>query len=86
MRDILGGAGFRNLRIDPLTTALVLGRDVDSALEMVCEVGPLSRSLAEIDPQQRAPIVAAVREPLQAALTPAGVALGAACWIVHATA
>ena len=86
VRDVLGGAGFRDVRVDPLTTSLVLGRDVDSALEMVCEVGPLSRSLAGLDPAQRAPIVAAVRAPLQAALSPAGVVLGASCWIVHATA
>jgi len=86
VRDILGGAGFQGIRIDPLTTMLTLGRDVDSALEMVCEVGPLSRLLAEIDPALRAQIVAAVRQPLQAALSPAGVTLGAACWIVHATA
>ena len=85
VRDILGGAGFTDVRIDTLTTSLVLGSDVDSALEMVCEVGPLSRSLAGIDPAVRARIVATVREPLQANVTAAGVSLGAACWIVHAS-
>jgi SAM-dependent methyltransferase len=86
VRTILAGAGFRDIRIDGLTTSLVLGRDVDTALEMVCEVGPLSRSLAGIDPAVRERIIAAVRAPLQAALTAGGVALGASCWIVHATA
>lgn len=86
VRTILDGAGFRDIRIDDLTTSLVLGRDVDTALEMVCEVGPLSRSFAAVDPALRAKIIAAVREPLQAALTPSGVTLGASCWIVHATA
>jgi SAM-dependent methyltransferase len=86
VREILGGAGFRDVRIDALTTSLVLGRDVDAAVEMVCEVGPLSRSLAGMDPTLRARIVEAVRAPLQAGLTAAGVALGASCWIVHASA
>ncbi len=86
VREILTSAGFSDVRIDPLTATLVLGRDVDSALEMVCEVGPLSRSLAGVDPATRARVVAAVREPLRANLTPAGVALGAACWIVRASA
>src|SRR5512147_1712582 len=86
VRTILSGAGFRDIRIDGLTTSLVLARDVDAAIEMVCEVGPLSRSLAGIDPALRARIMAAVRVPLQAALTPSGVTLGASCWIVHAAA
>jgi SAM-dependent methyltransferase len=86
VRTVLSGAGFSDIRIDGLTTSLVLGRDVDTALEMVSDVGPLSRSLAGIDPALRARIVAAVRAPLQAALTPSGVTLGASCWIVHATA
>jgi len=85
VREILGGAGFADVRIDALTTSLLLGDDVDAALEMVCEVGPLSRSLAGLDPTVRARIIDAVREPLQANLTPAGVSLGAACWIVHAS-
>ncbi len=84
--EILTGAGFGEIHIDPLTTSLVLGRDVDSALEMACDVGPLSRSLAEMDAAERARIIAAVREPLEANLTAAGVALGASCWIVRAAA
>ncbi len=86
VRETLTSAGFSGVHIDPLTTSLVLGRDVDSALEMVCEVGPLSRSLVDVDPATRARIVAAVREPLRDNLTAAGVALGATCWIVRASA
>jgi SAM-dependent methyltransferase len=86
VRTILSGAGFRDIGIEALTTSLVLGRDVDTAVEMVCEVGPLSRSLAGIDPGLRARVIAAVRVPLQAGLTPSGVTLGASCWIVHAAA
>ena len=86
VREILGGAGFRDVRVDALTTTLMLGRDVETALEMVCEVGPLSRSLAGMDPALRSRIIEAVRAPLQAALTSSGVALGASCWIVTASA
>ena len=83
---ILTDAGFRNVSIDPFETQLVLGRDVAAALEMVCEVGPLSRSLATVEPALRARIIDAVRAPLAANSKPSGVALGAACWIVRAAA
>jgi SAM-dependent methyltransferase len=86
VRSILTEAGFKNVAIDPFTTALVLGDGIDSAVEMVCEVGPLSRSLSTIDTATRAAVVAAVRQTLQANTTPRGVALGAACWIVRANA
>jgi SAM-dependent methyltransferase len=83
---ILTDAGFRNVSVAPFDTELVLGRDVASALEMVCDVGPLSRSLATLEPAQRSAIVEAVRAPLAANLKSHGVALGAACWIVRAAA
>jgi SAM-dependent methyltransferase len=86
VEQILTDAGFRNVSIDPFETELVLGRDVATALEMVCEVGPLSRSLAGVEPALRARIVDAVRAPLEASSKAAGVALGAACWIVRAAA
>ena len=86
VKEILSGAGFKSVTVDALSTSLVLGDSVDSALQMVCEVGPLSRSLAGMDQSTRSRIVAAVREPLQANLTKAGVALGASCWIVRAAA
>lgn len=86
IREVLSGAGFKSVTVDALSTSLVLGDSVDSALQMVCEVGPLSRSLAGMDQSIRSRIVAAVREPLQANLTKSGVALDAACWIVRAAA
>ena len=86
VREILTGAGFNNVRVDPLTATLTLGHDVDAALEMVCDVGPLSRSLAGVDAATRERIVAAVREPLRANATATGVAFGAMCWIVRAFA
>ena len=86
VEQILTDAGFRSVAIDPLQTELTLGRDVATAIEMVCEVGPLSRSLATLEPALRARVVDAVRAPLAANLKPSGVALGAACWIVRAAA
>jgi SAM-dependent methyltransferase len=86
VRTILTGAGFTKVEIDPFTAALVLGNDVESAVEMVCDVGPLSRSLANVDATTRAAVVGVVRHALQANTTPRGVALGAACWIVRANA
>lgn len=86
VRSILHEAGFSDVAIDPFTTALTVGSDVDSALEMVCEVGPLSRSLANVDAQTRNAVVAAVRQTLLPKVTKQGIALGAACWIVRAKA
>jgi SAM-dependent methyltransferase len=86
VREILTGAGFKSISIDPLTTTLTIGSNIDDALEQICEVGPLSRSLADVDPSIRTRVIAAVREQLQPNLTSAGVALGAACWIVRAAA
>lgn len=86
VHSILREAGFTNVAIDPFTTALVLGGDLESAVQMVCEVGPLSRSLATVDAATRVAVIAAVRPALQANTTANGVALGAACWIVRANA
>jgi SAM-dependent methyltransferase len=86
VRTILTDAGFAKVVIDPFTAALVLGDDIESAVEMVCEVGPLSRSLTAVDATTRAAVVATVRKTLQTNITPRGVALGAACWIVRANA
>jgi SAM-dependent methyltransferase len=83
---ILGDARFRNVNIEPFDAELVLGHDVDAALAMVCETGPLSRSLAMLEPAQRPPIVEAVGKALAAHIGASGVALGAACWIVRAAA
>lgn len=86
VHTILTGAGFKDIAIDPFTTLLVLGNDVDSAVEMISDVGPLSRSLATVDAATRTAVVGAVRQTLQATKTESGVALGAACWIVRANA
>jgi len=84
--QILRDAGFTDVRIDALNTDLGVGGNLDAAVEMICEVGPLSRSLASLDPDARAPIVASVRNALAPYVKPSGVMLGAACWIVRATA
>jgi len=86
VESILAGAGFSDIRIDPLHADLALGSDVADAVEMVCKVGPLSRTMASLEREARSPIVAAVSEALAAHATSAGVLLGAACWIVRAVA
>jgi SAM-dependent methyltransferase len=81
---ILAGAGFVDVAITPFAAPVVLGRDVDAALEMVSDIGPLSRSLAGVDAATRTAVVAAVRSTLETNQSPQGVALGATCWIVRA--
>ncbi len=86
VRDILGGARFTDIRTTSLVTPLRLGETLDAALDMVCEVGPLSRVVSELDATTRTAVLAAVRAALQPHCGDAGVELDAACWIVQARA
>jgi SAM-dependent methyltransferase len=86
VESVVTGAGFRDVRIEPFHTELTMGADVAAAVEMVCKVGPLSRALAGLEHAARTNVAATVAETLAAYRTSAGVMLGAACWMVRATA
>lgn len=84
LRDILQGAGFESIEIEPLTCELKVGTDIEDALQMQSQVGPIARALAELD----ADVLLKVREEVGAELSKHqradGVYLGAACWLVRA--
>jgi SAM-dependent methyltransferase len=84
VNDILGRAGFAHIEIEPCTTEMDLGRDVDEALHFLMRNGPMSRVLAELDEDTRTRALAAVRLELSPHAGERGVALGGACWIVRA--
>jgi len=84
VRDILTGAGYHEIGVEPLPTTLHVADDVAEALDFMQQVGPLSRALAELDEHTAPRALDAVREALAVHATPTGLDLGAACWLVSA--
>jgi ubiquinone/menaquinone biosynthesis C-methylase UbiE len=90
VKRILSDAGFSRIEVTSQAFTLLqsLGgpRALDDALGLATEVGPASRLLSEASPEGRAAAIAAIREALSPYVTPRGVAMGAHCWLVGATA
>ncbi len=86
LHGILSQAGYADINIDPVHVDLNIGRDLDDAMEFQGQVGPAARALAELSGEQREAALAAAREALQAFVTPQGVVLGSATWLVSAKA
>lgn len=82
LRAILSGAGYQDIAIDAFDAAIG-GADLDQTFELTLRVGPLGAALRE-HPERGGDIAAAVRESLAAYLTPTGVMMPAAVWIVSA--
>ena len=83
--EILTSAGFADVVCEPLTGTLNVGRSLDDAIEFQTRIGPLSRILAEIEEDAvRAEAMLAARTALEGHLTPEGLLLDAACWLVSA--
>ncbi len=89
VRRLLGEAGFRavDLAKHDATCMIGGGGDLDSCVDFLFNVGPLSRALmsADYNEQSKVRIRESVREVLQPYLTPAGVNMPCAVWIVTAT-
>jgi SAM-dependent methyltransferase len=87
---ILGDAGFSRIEIVPEAFTLKLGaggpQALDQALYLLTEIGPTSRLLSEATPEARAAAIAAIRKALAPHVSAQGVALGAQCWFVGASA
>ena len=82
VRTILTEAGFTGIDIRPHDTRIG-GGDVDQALQLALRVGPLGSVLRE-DPSLAGRVTEAVRRVLEDHLTPDGVLMPAAVWIVTA--
>jgi len=86
LRDILSQAGFADVNIEAVNMDLRLGKDLDEAMEFQGQVGPAARALAELSGEQRDAALAAARAALEPFVTPDGVVLGSATWLVSARA
>ncbi len=86
LRAILEGAGYRHIEIAAHDADLVFaGRsDLDGAVELAMQVGPLSRHVVSLDEPTRARIRLAVRDAFAPHHGPAGVILPSATWVVTA--
>ena len=82
LRSILGEAGFHAVVIEPFDSEIG-GGDLEEAVYLACRVGPLG-ALMRDHPQYRDAVAGAVRESLLHYLTPNGVFMSAAVWIVRA--
>jgi SAM-dependent methyltransferase len=83
VRTILACAGFADVAVEAATEMLTIGDgSLDKAVYFLTETGPTARLLREVSADVRSVVTGAVREALAAFLTPQGVCLGAAAWIV----
>ena len=80
VRGILANAGFHSVAINPLD-ARIGGADVERTLNLSLKMGPLGAVLRE-HPELTVVVADAVRDMLSAHLTPSGVVMPAATWIV----
>jgi SAM-dependent methyltransferase len=79
---ILAQAGFNSVTISPFD-APIGGADVEQTLRLALKIGPLGRALRE-HPELADSVADAVRNMLQKYVTPDGVLMPAAVWIVLA--
>ena len=86
LQEILASAGYGNINIESLNQDIVVGKTLDDAMEFQGEVGPMARVLAELSGEQKDQAMQAARDALQPYVTPDGVILSAATWLVSATA
>ncbi len=84
LRSLLQVAGFSRIKIDSVTPTLHVADTVDEAMDFQAEIGPVARAIAELDGDVREQALAAARQALTEQLTPDGINLGSACWLVTA--
>jgi SAM-dependent methyltransferase len=83
VRGLLEGGGFTQIAVEPLVGTARRG-SLDEAVTFAMSAGPSAMALRDADAAARSRAAAAIREALAAHVTPDGVELGYAAWIVHA--
>ncbi len=89
VREILSAAGFSDVVVQPFITTITLGGggDVEETLTFLLGTGIARALLADASPEVVGPAIDAVRQSLSEHFEPGvGVRLGAAAWMVSATA
>ena len=86
VRGILEEAGFADVTIEPLRSAMRLAGpgDIAAAVDFTIQIGPTARLVAETEPTDRAALKAALDTALSRHADADGVTLDGAVWIVSA--
>ncbi len=86
IRGILEGARYGDIDIAAHDTDIVFGgrSDIDGAVDLAMQVGPLSRALSALTETTHEGVRAAVRDAFVPYHGPSGVTLPSATWIVTA--
>jgi hypothetical protein len=83
VRRILSGAGFADIAIEPADEKIG-GASLDDTVAFCMNGQPIQQLLQQGGAVERGALEAAFREALQPFVTPGGVFLDAAAWIVSA--
>ena len=88
VRRILGGAGFRDVALQPVDTPMPLGGSGDAAdaAAFSMQFGPLPRILTNAAPELQRAVLDAIVERYRELEGPEGIVLAGAFWIVTARA
>ncbi len=84
MQALLGGAGFERVTVTPAVHLMGFGRDIESAFHFAAGLPGARALLKDLDGPARAEALATLRTALAAHLTPEGVLLDSAAWLVRA--
>ena len=88
VRDVLRGAGFHDVTVDATEDSILLGGggSLEDTTSFLRGTGMARALFADAAPDAVERAVGAVSTSLEPYLTPEGVRIGAACWLVRATA
>src|SRR5262245_794601 len=81
---MLEGTGYRDIDVLPRDEPMFLGANPDVAWEFVRDLGIVKGLTADLDDAARAAVFTRLRSVLDEHAGPAGVALGAASWLITA--
>ncbi|AZM45662.1 class I SAM-dependent methyltransferase [Streptomyces sp. WAC 06738] len=84
VREVLGGAGFVDVRLEAENEPMDLGAGVGEALDFVLNRPHVREAMADLDGGTKAKATEALREALTPYATPEGVLLRAPAWLVTA--
>jgi SAM-dependent methyltransferase len=85
VRGILTDAGLAEIDFDSRTDAISVGSgSLDDAVDFALQMGPASIAIREATPETVAKVRVSVREALAPYVTPKGVSLATASWVVTA--
>jgi SAM-dependent methyltransferase len=84
VRALLAGAGFGAITLDPFDQAIQVAADLPAAVRLAMGTGPTGRALPPGDDQVRGQVADQIAAALAPYLSPDGVVLAGAAWVVSA--